>query len=422
MPPPLRVFRLCSVFEPPASSIGGRGARFDPVGGMQDHTASLTRELDRRGVVQVVLTARPPMAPAFERIAPRATVVRVALPVRRFRRLYSVPAAVLAPLLGRHADLVHVHLGEDLAILPLAALAAAPHRLPIVLTVHCSLAHTVRVSDARTAVLRTLGGWIERQGERRAAATIVYTSLLADRLARDPGCPAAHVMRRGVDCRLFAGHGGADPFPELRGRPRVVFVGRLVRSKGVHVLLEAASRMRTPGVQIVLVGDGPERARVERQAEQLDVADRVHVTGFVEHHRIPDVLATADLLVLPSTYEELGTVLVEALHAGVPTVASRTGGIPEVVEHGVTGLLVPPGDAGALARAVDTVLSDPRLAASMREAARRRAADYELVRMGEQVHELYERVTAQDRERHRDRHAREHLHSPLWADAPVPTL
>jgi glycogen(starch) synthase len=422
MPAPLRILRLCSVFEPPASSIGGRGARFDPVGGMQDHTGSLTRELDRRGLEQVVLTTRPPTAPWFERIAPHATVVRVALPVRRPRRLYSLPAAALAPWLGRRSDLVHVHLGEDLAILPLAALAAAPRGLPVVLTVHCSLAHTLQVCDARTAILRTLGGWIERQGERRAAATVVYTSRLAGRLARDSGGPAAHVVRRGVDRRLFSDRPGPDPFPELRNRPRVVFVGRLVRAKGVGVLVEAASRLRTPGAQIVLVGDGPERARLERQAERLGLGDRVHVTGFLEHARIPDLLATADLLVLPSLYEELGTVLVEAMHAGVPAVASRTGGIPEVIEQGVTGLLVPAGDAGALARAIDTVLSDPRLAASMRASARERAADYDLVRVAEQIHELYDRVTAEARERRAGRRAGDPLTSPAWTDAPAPTV
>jgi glycogen(starch) synthase len=394
MATPLRVLRLCSVFEPPASAIGGRGARFDPVGGMQDHTGSLTRELDRRGVVQVILTARPPTAPWVERIGEHATVVRVALPVRRPRQLYSVPAAVLAPLLARHADLVHVHLGEDLAILPLAALAATSGRVPVVLTIHCSLAHTLRVCDVRTAILRTLGGWIERQGERRAAATLVYTSLLADRLARDAGTPAAHVVRRGIDSRLFAGPSGPDPLAVLGDGPRVLFVGRLVRQKGVHVLVEAASRLRTPGARVVFVGDGPERARVEREAERLGVADRVHVTGFVPHERIPDHLAHSELLVLPSIYEELGTVLVEALHAGVPTVASRTGGIPEVVHHGVTGLLVEPGDADALARAIDTVLADPALAASMRENARARAADYDLVGAAEQIHALYARVTA----------------------------
>jgi glycogen(starch) synthase len=398
---PLRVLRLCSVFEPPASSIDGRGARFDPVGGMQEHTGSLTRELDRRGVEQVVLTARPPTAPWLERIGAHATVVRVALPVRRPRRLYSLPAAGLAPLLGRHSDLVHVHLGEDLAILPLARLAAAPRALPIVLTVHCSLAHTMQVSDARTAILRTLGGWIERRGERRAAVTMVYTSRLAARLARDARIPAPQVVRRGVDRGLFSAPPGADPFPALGGRPRIVFVGRLVRPKGVDVLVDAASRLRTPGARILLVGDGPERARLERQAQRLGVGDRVHVTGFLPHDRIPDLLATADLLVLPSVYEELGTVLVEALHAGVPTVASRTGGIPEVVEHGVTGLLAPPGDAAALGRAIDIVLSDPGLAAAMGANARRRAADHDMVRVVDHVHELYERVSAEGRERRR---------------------
>jgi glycogen(starch) synthase len=396
MATPLRVLRLCSVFEPPASAIGGRGARFDPVGGMQDHTGSLTRELDRRGVEQVILTARPPTAPWIERVGEHATVVRVALPVRRPRQLYSLPAAVLAPLLGRHSDLVHVHLGEDLAILPLAALAAAPRRLPVVLTIHCSLAHTLRVCDVRTAILRTLGGWIERQGERRAAATLVYTSLLADRLARDAGRPAAHVVRRGIDARLFADRDGADPLSDLGAGPRVLFVGRMVRQKGVHVLAEAAARLRTPGAQMVFVGDGPERARVERDAERLGLADRVHVTGFVPHDQVPGFLAHADLLVLPSLYEELGTVLVEAMHAGIPAVASRTGGIPEVVQDGVTGLLVEPGDPGALARAIDTVLANPALAASMGANARARAGAYDLGVVADEIHRLYARVTERE--------------------------
>src|SRR5215211_7215124 len=124
----LRVLRLCSVFEPPASALAGRGARFDPIGGMQEHTGSLTRALARRGVAQVVITARPPTAPWLERPDARTTVIRVALPVRRPRQLYAIPAAAVAPIAGAAADLVHVHLGEDLAILPLAALAARPRR------------------------------------------------------------------------------------------------------------------------------------------------------------------------------------------------------------------------------------------------------------------------------------------------------
>jgi glycogen(starch) synthase len=389
VPSALRVVRLCSVFEPPASALGGRGARFDPIGGMQEHTGSLTRALDRRGVVQVVLTTRPPTAPWKERFAPQATVVRVGLPVRRARQFYAIPAAVLAPILGWGADLVHVHLGEDLAILPLAALAARPRGLPIVITVHCSMSHTLASCDARTALLRRLGGRIERRAERGAAATIVYTRRLANYLASDPGQASVHLIRRGIERAAFDDP-GEDFMPALRGRHRVVFLGRVVRPKGVESLVEAAARLRTPGVQLLFVGDGCERHTVERLARRLGIEDRVHVTGFIPHKRVPAVLASADLLVLPSVYEELGTVLIEAMHAGVPVVATRVGGIPEAVEHGVTGLLVEPGDVGGLAAAIDAVLSDPALAARLGAGAQRRAPEHDLEVVADSVHALYE--------------------------------
>jgi glycogen(starch) synthase len=388
------VLRLCSVFEPPASALAGRAARFDPVGGMQEHTGSLTRALADRGVVQVVLTTRPPSAPWIERIAPGATVVRVALPVRRPRQLYSLPAATLAPLLGSHADLIHAHLGEDLAILPLAALAALPRRLAVVVTVHCSLSHTLAVGDARSALLHVLGGAIERWGERRAAATIVMTERLAQRLADDPRAGEVRVINRGIDHRAFIDP-GPDPFPQVRGRPRVVFIGRIVWPKGPDTLIRAFARLQTPGVRLLLVGDGPERARCERLARQLGVAERIHVSGFIAHDRVPAVLASADLLVLPSVYEELGTVLVEALHAGLPVIASRVGGIPEVVGDGETGLLVPPGDPGALAHAIDTVLGDPELARRLGANGRRRAPRYELDGVAGQVAALYSELIAE---------------------------
>jgi glycosyltransferase involved in cell wall biosynthesis len=395
---PLRVLRLCSVFEPPASAIGGDNAMFDPIGGMQEHTGSLTRVLSERGVSQVVVTARPPTAPWLERPDERTAVVRVALPVRRPRRLYSVPAAALAPLLGHAADIVHVHLGEDLAILPLAELAARPRNVPVVMTVHCSPSYTLRGRDPRTALLRSFGGLLERRGARRAAVTLVYTERMAGRLREHAGATSVRVMHRGVDHAAFAASSDGA-FPDIPGRPRVVFIGRLVRQKGVRTLVEAAGRMRTPGAQMVIVGDGPDRAEVESLALRLGVAHRVHVTGFVPHERVPAVFASADVLVLPSLYEELGTVLVEAMHAGRPVVASRVDGIPEVVEDGVTGLLVAPGDAGALAQAVDRVLGDDALARRLAANAMSRAPDYDLERVGASVHELYEELAGPARRR-----------------------
>jgi glycosyltransferase involved in cell wall biosynthesis len=357
---------------------------------MQDHTAALTRVLTGHGIVQVVLTTRPPTAPWTQELGAKANVLRVGLPVPRARQLYAVPASALAPVLARRADLVHAHLGEDLAVVPLAVAAARRRRLPLVITVHCSLAHTLRVTDVRTAV-QTLGAMIERWGERRAAATLVLTSRLADMLARDAGLRRVHVIPRGVDRRAFAAL-GPDPFPHITGRPRVVFLGRLARSKGVERLVLAASLLKTPGVQLLLVGDGPERPRAERLARALGIAERVHVTGFVPHDGVPAVLASADLLVLPSLYEELGTVLIEAMQLGLPSVASCVGGISELLRHGELGMLVRPGDPVALAAGIDAVLSDPELARRLGAAALRRAPEYDWDRVGAQIRDLYRRV------------------------------
>src|ERR671921_325422 len=114
----ISVLRICSVFEPPPSALVGRGVKFDPIGGMQNHTAELTRALDRRGIVQTVLTTRPPTAPYFQRLGDHASVIHLGFPVRRFRQLYAPQAAIIAPILAARADVVHVHLGEDLAVLP----------------------------------------------------------------------------------------------------------------------------------------------------------------------------------------------------------------------------------------------------------------------------------------------------------------
>src|SRR5215207_10009421 len=348
------MLRLCSVFEPPPSALVGKGVRFDPIGGMQNHTAELTRALDRRGVLQTVLTTRPPTAPYFQRLGDHARVIRLGLPVRRFRQLYAPQAAILAPIVAARADVVHVHLGEDLAVLPVGAAAARLHRLPLVLTVHTSLRHTLAVSDLRSAILKALGGPIERWGEHSAEAVLVITPrlrrlLLADGVDEN----RLHPIPPGVNPSLFEGP-FEDPFTDV-GKPRVLFVGRLASQKGVCTLVEAAGLLKDPSAQVLLVGDGPERSKLERDAKRIGVGDRVRFLGFFAHDRLPAVLAHADLLVLPSLYEELGTVLLEARQAALPIVASKTGGIPDVIEDGVNGLLVPPGDPEALARAIDRI-------------------------------------------------------------------
>ncbi|MDQ3766428.1 MAG: glycosyltransferase family 4 protein [Actinomycetota bacterium] len=386
----LRVLRLCSTFEAPAV-CSRAGARFDPIGGMQNHTGELTRELDRRGVLQTVITARRAEAPKRETLGRWATVLRLGLPVSRLRQLYAVRAAFLIRASAREIDVVHAHLGEDLAVLPLAMLAARIGHAPLVITVHCSPRYTLARVDLRSAVLKSLGGWIEGRAEASAAAVIAITPRLAERLRGGGVAPERiHLIPPGVNQSLFEGP-FSRPLPDIEGR-RVVYAGRLHRSKSVGTLVGAAKLMSS-NARVVLVGDGPQRDSLERSIEGLGLGDRVHITGFVPHDTVPGHLAHADVVVLPSIYEELGSVLLEAIHLGRPIVASDAGGIPGVIHHGDNGLLVAPNDPAALARGIDRVLGDPDLSAKLSAGARSSASKYDWNEVADKVLTLYLSVT-----------------------------
>jgi glycosyltransferase involved in cell wall biosynthesis len=260
-----------------------------------------------------------------------------------------------------------------------------------VLTLHTSLRHTLVVDSPVAARLKRRGGPLEGWAERGAAGVVALTPRVAQALEAE-GIDAArvHVVPSGVDPARFAGP-HEDPFPGVP-HPRVVFHGRVQAEKGVHTLVEAAARL-DPGVQVLLVGDGSERPRVEERARELGIADRVRVCGFLPHDRVPAALAHADVAVLPSVFEELGTAMLEALHSGVPFVASRVGGIPEVVRDGESALLVPPGDPAALAAALRRVLVDPALAARLGAAGRERARDFAWPALADRVLEVYRAAT-----------------------------
>ena len=388
-PERLHVLRLCTAFMPPADLLMGKGSSFDPIGGMQNHTCELTRALDARGVRQTVVTTKPPGSPRYQRMGSEAKVIRLGLPVRHMRQLYSMSAGpTLASVAG--CDLVHAHLGEDLALLPLAWATARAHRLPLILTIHCSLHYTLAPTDVRSWVLKRLGGAFERWTEKRADAGISLTPRLASMMVHDGVAPErVHVIPSGVRSSLFAQR-GRSPWPTLSGR-KIVFVGRLVPQKGAHVLVQAAQRLRADA-KVIIVGDGPERASLEAAAREAGVADRVVFHGFVPHDDIPSVLAHADVLVLPSIYEELGSIIVEAMQVGLPVVASDTGGIPAAVAHGITGLLVPPGHPEALADGLDRVLLDEVLAQRLRLGAKAAASRYDWDVLSGRVLEIYKSV------------------------------
>ncbi|HEV8580023.1 MAG TPA: glycosyltransferase family 4 protein [Thermoanaerobaculia bacterium] len=164
---------------------------------------------------------------------------------------------------------------------------------------------------------------------------------------------------------------------ETDGGGYLLFVGRLRIRKGVEVLLEALRelRRRRPGTALRIAGDGEHRESLERAVADLGLETAVSFLGTCDAARVRTLLRGAAALVVPSIYEGMPLVVLEAMEVGVPVVASRVSGIPEVVVHGETGWLVPPEDPQALAAALESVVGDPGEARRRGEAGRRRVAE-----------------------------------------------
>jgi glycogen(starch) synthase len=157
--------------------------------------------------------------------------------------------------------------------------------------------------------------------------------------------------------------------------PVLACIGRLDPSKGFDVALSAFARLlsRAPRPRLLLVGDGDARASLAQQASALGIAAHVEFTGWVEPSRIPHLLAKVSVVIVPTrAFESFSLVALQAAQLGRPVVATRTGGLPEVVLDGETGLLVEPDDPGALAQAIATLLDEPALATRLGEVARLR--------------------------------------------------
>jgi colanic acid/amylovoran biosynthesis glycosyltransferase len=177
-----------------------------------------------------------------------------------------------------------------------------------------------------------------------------------------------HIVHCGVDPALF------QPRRHAGRGSQLLFVGRLAGVKGLPILLEALAKLkeRHPDIHLNVAGDGPDRARLEEQARRLGVADNVTFLGYQSQQQIRELLARTDVFVMTSFAEGVPVVLMEAMAAEVAVVATRIAGIPELVEDGVSGLLVPPADAAAVVGGVEELLNDSALRSQFGQAGRQK--------------------------------------------------
>ncbi|WP_121721456.1 glycogen synthase [Streptomyces sp. E2N171] len=295
-------------------------------------------------------------------------------------RTFSTDLAMAAALEGR--ELVHSHtwyanLGGHLAKL----LYGIPH----VVTAHS-------LEPLRPWKAEQLGGgyalssWAERTAYEAADAVIAVSGAMRDDIlecypALDPA--RVHVVHNGIDTALYRPDPGTDALDRIgldRSRPYVLFVGRITRQKGVPHLLRAVRHV-DPAAQVVLCAGAPDTPEIDRKFRELyeelsRAREGVHwIPQMLPRPEVIQLLTHATVFACPSVYEPLGIVNLEAMACGTAVVASRVGGIPEVVDEGRTGLLVDVDDdfEAGLARALDVVLGDPGTARAMGEAGRERA-------------------------------------------------
>jgi glycosyltransferase involved in cell wall biosynthesis len=181
------------------------------------------------------------------------------------------------------------------------------------------------------------------------------------------------------------------PIQSTTPRRGLVFAGRLTRQKAVHVVLDALARL--PGVSLTVIGDGPDRERLERHARHVKLNGRVHFAGVLPRERVLDALARAEAAVLPSDWENFPHAAVEALAMGTPVIATDVGGVGEIVVDGVNGLLVPPGSPQAFATAIDRLLGSPELRERLSNGTQTSLAGFEAVRIYERLESLLEART-----------------------------
>lgn len=255
-----------------------------------------------------------------------------------------------------------------------------------------------RAADVWKGALRR---WADRLLARRTARIVTNADAVRKFLVGRIGLPANKiaVIRNGLDVAEFdaaAQRPPALPVPEPSGGPVVGTVGRLEPQKGMRYLIDAFARLPSAlaDSHLWVVGGGEEEAFLRSRAIEGKVADRVHFLGT--RPDVPALMGRFDVFVLPSLWEGVPNVVLEAMAARRAVVATNVHGTPEAAVHDETGLLVPPGDPRALARAVATLLRDPQRRAAFGEAGRRRVESaFTVQRMVEETQQLYREVLAE---------------------------
>ena len=371
MSTPLRVMHVAETAQ------GGVGSYIEEIVALQ---------ADRHGADSLRVVLPREHAAHFKRLPPAALHLYDIAGRGRLRTMLRMAAVTLAQVRRWRPDVVHIH--STYAGFVLRPLLAALHARPRI--VYC--AHGWAFDREASPRLNRWVAAIERLWSRWCDAVVCISRHDAESAVR-AGIPAHRLVTvtngiNDANTDALAVASASSRWPEHTRR--VLFVGRLDRQKGVDVLYEAMQHVGEHTTALI-VGSAVVAAQ-----ETAAPPSNVQFTGWLSRDQIAALCAAAQVLVVPSRWEGFGLVAVEAMRAGRAVIASRVGGLPEVVEHGVTGLLVEPGDASALAQALRGV-SDETLQAMGAAGRLRFERLFHVRRVGDELDALYQRLVAPHR-------------------------
>ena len=352
-------------------------------------------ELARLGVANTVRAVQPFYASG----APTGDSAVGARRVRFFsipggRGLSSAGAFLFARLLpeirrvhvSKPVHVIHAH--SALPCGHAAALLSRELKIPFVVTVHGLDAFS------RWQVEGRAGEWCVRMSQsvyRSACSVICVSEKVRDQVIEGAGPRVnAAVVYNGVDPEMFSPADG-------EAAPVILCVGNLIPIKGHELLLRgfAASQNQFPRLSLDIIGEGPEQPRLQKLADQLGIADKVNFRGRQNRRQVADAMRRATVFALPSRYEGLGCVYLEAMSAGKPVIACRGQGIEEVIEQGINGCLIGAGDLQELRDTLTQLLQQPELRRKMGHAARRTILqEYSLGHQAARLFRLYQECRA----------------------------
>jgi glycosyltransferase involved in cell wall biosynthesis len=352
------------------------------VGGLESHVYYLCRALAAKGHrVEMVTSRSLPGVPAHE-VMDGVSVWRTWFPARNpagwtLHGLGSIPRFLER---ARDADVLHA---QDIASVPAALAARARTGAPVITTFHTS--HFLK--RAESPLWKPILGHFVRASDYALAAS-VEIARVAERLA--PGS-RVEALTNGVETSLFR---PVEPTLPPAGRWRLIVPRRLFPKNGVEFLVRAmpyiAGRL---DAEAVLVGDGPERERLEGLAKELGMGERVRFLGKRRNDEMPGILSSGDLAIFPSLMEATSVAALEAMACELPVAASRVGGLPEIVDDQVGGLFEP-SDPRSLADVVVRLLESGRLEEMGRRARARVVGHWSNDRLAERHLEIYRTLLA----------------------------